>query len=297
MVGDLAGRTAFITGGSSGIGLGLAHLLADAGMNVAIGYRSIEHRDTAIAGFDAGHCVIPIEVDIADRDSLARAAIAVSDRFGKLHFLACNAGVFLPASLIQTTHDDWDWEIGINLTGTFNTLKAFLPLLLGHGEPAHIVATGSILGLLGAKAAPAYAASKFGVVGLMESLAAELEDSNVGVTIFSPGFVNTNVADWRRSRSAAAASGGIDANPSTWTDPALTMNPLTAAKHLLDAVRSDRLHAIPNWEYGPAISARSKVVAEGIGNESPQSHERKVFGEGFYERSIYSRILGHYDED
>lgn len=289
MLSELSGKAAFITGGSSGIGLGLAQVLAEHGMKLAIGYRSESHRDEALKLFTPDQIIIPVEVDIADRASLDHAAEQVRGHFGKLHLLACNAGVFLPASLAETSHADWDWEIGVNLTGTFNTVKAFVPQLLEHGEPAHIAATGSILGLLGSAAAPAYSASKFGVTGLLESLAAELRDTNVGVTIFSPGFVNTNVADWRRNRAdSGARSGGRDVNPAVWTDPDLTMDPVTAARHLLTAIQSGQLHAIPNWEYQPALAARAAMIERGIAAKTTSTQAREAFGQSFLDRSIYA---------
>src|SRR5690606_5844839 len=116
---DLQGRTAFITGGSSGIGLGIARVLAEEGMKVAFTWRKREHRDEAMA-FLAGCTVHPVELDVTDREGFARAADEVEQKLGPVQVLVNNAGVGILGLIEQATWEDWDWIISVNLGGVVN---------------------------------------------------------------------------------------------------------------------------------------------------------------------------------
>lgn len=195
------GKTAFITGGSSGIGLGIARAFLDAQMHVVIGYRTKEHLKEAMALLgDSNQRVHAVSVDVTDRHGMERAAAETAKRFGKVHVLVNNAGVNAFASPSATTYEDFDWIMNVNVQGVFNGLRAFLPLIRSHGEGGHIVATSSIGGLIASPLAGAYITSKYAVVGLMEALRAEFEDTNIGVSIFCPGAVQSNLADSDRNR-------------------------------------------------------------------------------------------------
>jgi NAD(P)-dependent dehydrogenase (short-subunit alcohol dehydrogenase family) len=115
------GKVAFITGGSSGIGLGVACAFADAGMKVVITYRTEEHIDDALSrlgpSLDRVHA---INVDVMDRPGLEAAAREAVEVFGKVNVLVNNAGINNLVSLTKTSYDEWDWVIGVNLTGVFN---------------------------------------------------------------------------------------------------------------------------------------------------------------------------------
>src|SRR5690349_24122930 len=126
---DVAGKVAFITGGNSGIGLGIARAFVAAGMKVAITYRTQANLDEAMTYFEKDKDrVYAVNVDVTDRAALEKAADDVVKRFGKVHVVVANAGVAAGGGGIsKASYDDWDWGMSVNLNGVFNTIHAFLP--------------------------------------------------------------------------------------------------------------------------------------------------------------------------
>src|SRR5262245_41721156 len=200
---DVEGKVAFITGGNSGIGLGIARAFVDAGMKVAITYRTKANLDEAMKVLEkAADRVYAVSVDVTDRAGMEKAADDVVKHFGKVHAVVANAGVAVVGGISKASYDDWDWGMSVNLNGVFNTIHTFLPRIQAHGEGGAVVATSSLAGLLGHGGAGVYTATKFGVVGLMEALRFELADSNIAVTVFCPGIVTTNIGQSARNRPA-----------------------------------------------------------------------------------------------
>src|ERR1700722_20445033 len=219
---DVEGKVAFITGGDSGIGLGIARACADAGMKVVITYRTKSHLDEAMKYLEgAGNRVHAINLDVTDRVAMDKAADETIQVFQKVHLLVNNAGVGVIGGLSTATYDDWEWVMGVNVNGVFNGIHSFLPRIRSHGEGGQIVATSSLAGLLGHGPAGAYTASKFAVVGMMEALRAELAETNVGVTVFCPGIVNTNIGSSARNRPAGASAPQARVDPGFKMDPAM----------------------------------------------------------------------------
>lgn len=266
----LAGRTAFISGGSSGIGLGIARACREAGMRVAFTYRRTDHRDAALAalGADAAH-VLALALDVTDRGAFSRAADETRRVFGNVHLLVCNAGVGIRAGAAEATFNDWDWGLGVNLGGVVNGVATFLPRLRAHGEGAHIVATASTSGLVAGGKTGVYTTSKFAVLGLMESLRDELDGSNVGVSVFCPGFVRSNLLESEKMRPAAL----VDeiAKPSTQppTDAeaamlrkfmAVAMDPADAGRRVLAGVRRNDLYILSHAEFEQPVRERMEAL-------------------------------------
>ena len=131
---DLPGKTAFVTGGASGIGLGIAKALLGAGMNVTIADIRQDHLDQAVAELEGGDSVLALRLDVTDRAAFAAAADAVEARFGKIHLLVNNAGVAVVGPTELATFADWDWVMGVNLGGVINGVVTMLPRILRHGE-------------------------------------------------------------------------------------------------------------------------------------------------------------------
>jgi NADP-dependent 3-hydroxy acid dehydrogenase YdfG len=253
---EVSGKTAFITGGSSGIGLGIAHACAESGMKVAFGYQTKKHLDEAmqfLAG--AGDRIHAISVDVTDRQAMERAAQETVDVFGKVHVLINNAGVFVGGSLGEASYNDWDWMMNVNLTGVFNGVQAFLPHIRAHGEGGQIVSTASAWGLIAVNGAAIYCASKAAVIMLMEALRAELADGNVGVSVYCPGGVDTNIGDSARaSRGERTASG---ANSDTGSQ---LMDPLEAGQWVLHGIRNNDLYIFSHPEYRQGIRDRGEAL-------------------------------------
>lgn len=197
---EFEGKTAVITGGASGIGLGMAQAFAAKGMRLALLDIEAPALDAASKSFDAGVEVKTFVVDVADRAAMADAAAKVAEAFGDVHVLCNNAGVGTADPLQVARPADWDWVLAVNLSGVVNGLLAFLPKMVEHGEPGHIVNTASVAGLHAMSEIGIYNTSKYAVVGMTETLRDDLKETPLGVSALCPGFVNTNINQSRRNR-------------------------------------------------------------------------------------------------
>ena len=277
---DVAGKVAFITGASSGIGLGQAHVFHEAGMRVAIGYIREDQREEAAKGFtedlDRLHWV---KADVTDRAQMRAAAQDVEKRYGKLHLVSANAGVGMGASVANASYTDYDWCVAVNQTGVFNTIREFLPLLRRHGEGAHFVATSSMNGLLPVTNGNTgiYTMTKFAVLGMVEALRAELDATgeHIGVSAFCPGFVTTKIGEVdlnRTGRYAGTKTEGARApraaNARAAGAPFIGMDPIDAAQRVLRAIRNNELFIISHGEFGPGIEERNDAIMASVDPET-----------------------------
>jgi NAD(P)-dependent dehydrogenase (short-subunit alcohol dehydrogenase family) len=265
------GKVAFITGGSSGIGLGIARAFFEAGMKVILGYRTQENLDKALEHFkDDSKRVHAIKVDVVDRAAMSKAADESLKVFGKVHVLVNNAGVVHIQYIQNTTFDDWDWIMGVNLNGVFNGVRVFLPHIRAHGEGGQIVTTSSAAGLVAGYSSliGAYSASKYAVVGLMEALRAELSDSNIGVSAFCPGEFQTNVMNSNRNRPTElrdtipieGQTRRLEPKSAALNPRPQVMDPLVAGKLVLNGIRRNDLYILTHAEYMSAIKARGEAL-------------------------------------
>jgi NAD(P)-dependent dehydrogenase (short-subunit alcohol dehydrogenase family) len=217
-LGDLAGKTALVTGAVSGLGLGIARALAAEGVRLALGYRSETDRDAAARWFrEAGHAdPLFLPLDVADRAAWAVARETVEREFGNLHILINNAGISVFGPMDRATHADWDWILGVNLGGVINGLVTFLPHMEAHGETGHVVNVASMAAFLAGPQAGIYTASKFAVRGLTESLRYSLAPTRLGVSLMCPGLIDTNAYASALKRPAEYSESGLGT-----ADPAL----------------------------------------------------------------------------
>jgi NAD(P)-dependent dehydrogenase (short-subunit alcohol dehydrogenase family) len=196
---DLTGKTAFVTGAASGIGLGIASALAQAGVKVML--CDIEEAPLA-AAIEALRLtnadVDSVRADVSLKAELQSAAEATIARYGKVHILVNNAGVGGGGVYGAWTDAAWDWTLGVNLMGVIWGIEIFGPLMEQHGEGGQIVSTASIAGLLSLGSSQ-YNVSKYGVVGLSEGLRVALAPRGIGVSVLCPGFIRTNIMDSRRN--------------------------------------------------------------------------------------------------
>jgi NAD(P)-dependent dehydrogenase (short-subunit alcohol dehydrogenase family) len=192
---SLAGKTAFVTGGSRGIGRAIAIALAEAGADVAVTYR--ERRDDAAAVADRieamGRRALVMQVDVADRRSIETAAAKLGDAWGGLSILVNNAGVNRPADFDKVSDEDWDFVVATNLKGPFVCAQVFLPLLArsGGGSIVHI---GSVSGQYGGPRTAHYAASKAGLISLGQVIARFGAAHGIRSNTVAAGLIGSDMA-------------------------------------------------------------------------------------------------------
>jgi NAD(P)-dependent dehydrogenase (short-subunit alcohol dehydrogenase family) len=200
---EFAGRVAVITGAASGIGRGLARHAAQEGMRVVLAdveAPALEEAVTEAASLGAE--TLGVRTDVSREADVRALADAAYDRFGAVHLLCNNAGVFQAGITWQRTPADWEWVLGVNLFGILHGLRAFVPRLLEQGGDAHIVNTASMAGLISVAYSGPYVVSKFAAAALTECLAHDLraQESSIGVSCLVPGLVDTRIADSTRNR-------------------------------------------------------------------------------------------------
>jgi NAD(P)-dependent dehydrogenase (short-subunit alcohol dehydrogenase family) len=206
---DLAGKTAVVTGGASGIGLALARRLKAEGMKVLLADLDEEALGKASAELDAP----TVRTDIRDPASTAALAREAAERLGQVDLLCANAGVGRMAGIEHLSPEDWRWLFEVNVFGAVNTVQAFLPLLKANPTGGHVLITASLSSLYPTRAQGAYAATKYALAAFGETLALELqaEGAKVGVSLLCPGPVRTNIGSGyarREARYVAKASEG-----------------------------------------------------------------------------------------
>ncbi|WP_296654559.1 SDR family oxidoreductase [Paraburkholderia sp.] len=227
------GRVAVITGAASGFGRAFAQEAATLGMKLVLADVDKTALDETVAAMRAaGTEAIGVPTDVRDPaavDALAKAAL---DAFGKVHLLFNNAGVGTGGFVWESSAKDWDWVFGVNVMGVANGVRAFTPIMLAQGEPAHIVNTASVAGLLSPPAMGVYNASKHAVVSLTETLYHDLKSvgATVSCSLLCPAFVPTGIANAERSRPDDLRN-----------DAPLTRSQQAADLQLQRAVRSGRL--------------------------------------------------------
>ncbi|MCE2423953.1 MAG: SDR family NAD(P)-dependent oxidoreductase [Pseudomonadales bacterium] len=198
---EVAGKTAFITGGASGIGLAMARSFSAAGMKVVIADIERAALDAVRSEFEASNApLLAVHVDVTDRADMKAAADAAEARFGNVHVVCNNAGVVAAGRIDDMTYDDWDWVTSVNVGGVVNGVQTFVGRLKAHGEGGHIVNTASMAGHIVVPGLGVYTTTKFAVVGLSESMLPDLLAHNIGVSVLCPGVVDTRIFDSGRNR-------------------------------------------------------------------------------------------------
>jgi NAD(P)-dependent dehydrogenase (short-subunit alcohol dehydrogenase family) len=196
---DLVGKVAFVTGAASGIGLGIAEALAQAGVKVMMADIEQDALDREVARLAATNAdVAGVRADVSLKDELQRAADATIERFGKVHILVNNAGVGGGGTYGEWSDASWDWVIGVNLMSVVWGIEIFGPLMEKKGEGGQIVSTASMAGLVAA-VAPGYNVTKYGVVALSEGLRPTLATKGIGVSVLCPGFIRTRIMESARA--------------------------------------------------------------------------------------------------
>ncbi len=265
-------RVAVVTGGASGIGLGLALRFAKEGMKIVIADIEADALSTAAAQLrEAGAQVASVRCDVANSAEVEALADTAFSTFGAVHLLCNNAGVASKAAPSWSqTESDWKWVLGVNLWGVIHGIRAFVPRMIDQGSPGHIVNTASLAGLMSMPYGGPYNVSKFGVVALTEALHYELtiSGSQLRTSVVCPAWVRTRIMDSERNRPADLASERGPLIDENWAkafsarvDEGLTSE--AVAELVFDAVRDEQLYVWTHPEYRPTIRMRMEYVTEG----------------------------------
>jgi NAD(P)-dependent dehydrogenase (short-subunit alcohol dehydrogenase family) len=262
---EFRGRVAVITGGASGIGLAIAHLLAHEGVRLALADTDQAALDRAVGELEAaGADVIGLRADVGDRSSVEQLAEDVWTHFGATHLLFNNAGVAVWGPIDELKHSDWEWSLRVNLWGAIHGVEVFLPRLLAQDEEAHIVNTSSFAGLVTSRYMAAYNVAKAGVVALTESLHKDLRDTPISVSVLCPMRVITNVWDTSAHNRPEELGGeaAFRRRPpeETETMAGTILDANYVAKAVLDGVRQKALYIIPHDEAQPILRRRFEKI-------------------------------------
>jgi NAD(P)-dependent dehydrogenase (short-subunit alcohol dehydrogenase family) len=276
---EVEGKTAFVTGGASGIGLGMTRAFAAAGMNVVIADLRPDHIETALAqlaGDGQAQRVHALELDVTDRDAFARAADEAEQPFGNVHVLCNNAGMGILGPVTLARYDDWDWGLGVLLGGVVNGIQTFLPRMLEHGEGGHIVNTSSMAGVLPIANAAIYITAKAAVIGLSEALRSEVSGEGIGVSAFCPGPVATNIREGGRMRPKEYGDSGylqLEHELEERPNSPLWMDPLECGERVLGGIRRDDLYIFTHREFREGCAERFDAILASFPDE-PRDEER-----------------------
>jgi NAD(P)-dependent dehydrogenase (short-subunit alcohol dehydrogenase family) len=290
---EIVGKTAFITGGASGIGLGICKAFANAGMKVVMADLRQDHLDQAIGYFterNQRNQVHSIRLDVTDRRAMAAAAAETERLFGKIHVLVNNAGVGVTGPVKNAKFDDWDWGMEVNLGGVINGIVIFLPYLLKHGEGGYIINTSSMAAIVPMKRAAIYITAKSAILGLSEVLRGELEADHIGVSAFCPGPVQTNISEspklrperYRRDSGYAEAESQLLQRPndSTWMDP------VECGERVLRGMLNNDLYIFTHPEFKKGTAERCAAILAAFPDE-PINEARYRAIQWLTENSIY----------
>jgi NAD(P)-dependent dehydrogenase (short-subunit alcohol dehydrogenase family) len=263
---DFSGRTAFVTGGAHGVGIGLVRALLAAGCKVAIADIRGDAIERALNGLNNPKAM-GVEIDVSSREAMARAADEVEAKFGAVSLLFNNAGVNLFQTIEDSSYDDWDWIIGVNLRGPINGVMTFAPRMVAAHNGGYIVNTASMSAFLAAGVPGIYNTTKFAVRGMSESLRASLAPHGIGVSVLCPGLVKSYIYasdDIRPERLKAGAKPVDHLNVQRLADiHEFGMEPDVIAARVLEAMRENRFHIFTHPEFKDELRELfDEIIAE-----------------------------------
>jgi len=269
----LEGKVAVITGGASGIGLGLATKAADLGMKVVIG--DIEQgplEATVTALKERGAEVLGVVTDVGDLASIEALRDATVETFGAVHLLCNNAGVGGGGKMWEIPIEHWKWVLDVDLWSVIYGVHTFVPLMIEQGE-GHVVNTASVAGLTSTAGLAPYNVAKHGVVTLSETLFHELrnERADIGVSVLCPAFVNTKIYDSQRNapKELRDEFEGADGEQLRAVRDFVKMavesgiDPADVAEQVFDAVLTKRFYVLTHPDSVPWVKARVDRIVGG----------------------------------
>jgi NAD(P)-dependent dehydrogenase (short-subunit alcohol dehydrogenase family) len=276
---EFQGKTAVITGGASGIGLGIARHAIQEGMNVVLADINEADLTRAVDELNSkGVKILGVPTDVSRRADVEALAQRTMETMGGVHLLVNNAGVGAGTTAWESTWNDWEWVIGVDLWGVINGVKVFTPLMMSQNTPCHIVNTSSMAGLFAFMHSAPYQVAKSAVIALSENLSVSLElrKSLVHVSVICPGFVRTQVMNSERNRPAGLQDEPkeMDADQMAMVKAAMEavergMSPEELARHVFDAIREERFYIFTHPEELPMAHDRVVRLINGFNPRNP----------------------------
>ena len=266
------GKRAFVTGGASGIGLGIAKALAKRGAFVVMADLRPDHIDRALRDCrEAGlaNTVAALTLDVTDRAAFAAVAERMDIELGGIDILVNNAGVGVEGPLLEAGYADWDYGLGVNLGGVVNGLQSFLPRMIAHGRGGHVVNVSSLAAAVRMPSNFAiYAAGKAAVFNLSENMREELAGKGIGMSVLCPAFVRSNIHEAALNRPAHLRDGSgfaqseaslLERPPGDeWMDPAIV------GEIVADGILANRLYIVTHGEFRDKMRQRSEALMDAV---------------------------------
>lgn len=261
-------KLAFITGGGSGIGLGIAKELVARGARAVLADLRPDHLEEAMAGFTAegkADRISSLVLDVMDRDAFKTAARKTDAEFGGIDILVNNAGVGVEGPFRQAGYADWDFGLGVNLGGVVNGIQTVLPGMIERNRGGHIVNTASLAAtIIMPSQYVIYAASKAAVLNLSENIRADLAEAGIGVSVLCPGFVKSNIHEAADNRPQRFRQGsGFAQAEQTLSQREVGenwMEPEEVGRMVADAIIKDELYIITHGEFRNRMEDRMQAL-------------------------------------
>ncbi|HWW65126.1 MAG TPA: SDR family NAD(P)-dependent oxidoreductase [Sphingomonadaceae bacterium] len=274
---NLEGKVAFVTGGASGIGLGMAHAFLAEGMKVVIADYSETHLEAARALLVGSNAVHFLMVDVSDREAMRRAAEEALSVFGKIHVLCNNAGVGGGGLVDDPDFEEWDRAMGVNLGGVVNGVKVIVPIIKAQGEGGHVVNTASMAGMVPLPGLGAYSTAKYAVRGLSESLRMSLAPEGIGVSCLFPGATRSALVPVPDDDSGAPVGEAGAYLRELWGAMRVAMDPRDMGAAVVRAIRDNRFHILTHAEFLDEVRARHRAIEAAFPADDRVPHARRAF--------------------
>lgn len=266
---QLEGRVAFITGGASGIGLGMARAFLAEGMKVSLADWNDEHISRAKGDLAGNNAVHFVKANVADRVNLRAAVEETLDHFGKIHVLCNNAGVNGGGTAASPDFEDWDRALSVNLGGVINGTKIVVPFIRAQGEGGHVVNTSSMAGVVPLPGLAAYSTAKYAVRGFSESLRIQLAEKGIGVSCLFPGATRTALVPTPEDDPTLDEENAPQFLKDLWDAMRGAIDPLDTGRAVVEAIRDNRFYIFTNREFLEEVKERHREIEDAFPDDEP----------------------------
>ncbi len=260
-------KVAFITGGAGGIGLAIARSLGRRGARVMLADIVETQLDSAVADLrNSGIEAAPVVCDVADAASVREASERTLERFGAVHILINNAGVFVGGRTGNIPLDDWRWIVDVNLMGVVHGVETFVPIIAAQNQGGYVINTASMAGHWAVGDLGPYNATKFAVVGYSETLRRDLRRDGIGVSVLCPALVRTRIHESMAARpSTRTGEGELGEHDEKWMKAGHAavesgIDPEIVSEWVVDCMAARRFYIFTHPEMASIIDARAGLM-------------------------------------